>query len=60
MQAIKHLHPDMVAAVHGRALFSKQEETYLGKITSVRISSKYSCVSSTGFINFGLNQKIVQ
>ncbi|KAK2174688.1 hypothetical protein NP493_785g01002 [Ridgeia piscesae] len=34
MQAIKHLHPDVVASVHARALFSKQEETVMGKVVS--------------------------
>lgn len=34
MQAIRHLHPDVVATVHARALFSKQEETVVGKVVS--------------------------
>jgi len=37
MQAIKHLHPDVVASVHARALFSKQEETVMGKVVSVSL-----------------------
>jgi len=32
--AIKQLHPDVIAAVQSRTLFSKEEETILGKITS--------------------------
>ncbi|CAH1788008.1 unnamed protein product [Owenia fusiformis] len=32
--AMKQLHPDVAAAVHAKALFSKEEETLLGKITS--------------------------
>lgn len=33
--AIRNLHPDMIAAVQAKALFSKAEEDLLGSIKSV-------------------------
>ena len=35
MQAIKQLHPDIVASIQSKTLFSKDEETLLGKVSSV-------------------------
>jgi microspherule protein 1 len=40
VQAMKQFHPDVLASVQAKALYSKSEETLLGKITSV---SKVSC-----------------
>lgn len=34
LQAIKQLHPDLTAAVHSKALFSKEEETCLATVPS--------------------------
>ena len=35
MQAIKQLHPDIIANVQSKTLFSKEEETLLGTVLSV-------------------------
>ncbi len=35
MQAIKQLHPDVIASVQAKTLFSREEETLLGKVASV-------------------------
>ena len=35
VQAIKQLHPDIVASIQSKTLFSKDEETLLGKVSSV-------------------------
>ena len=37
VQAMKQFHPDVLASVQAKALYSKAEETLLGKIISVSI-----------------------
>ena len=37
ISAIKQLHPDVIASIQTGALFSKEEETLLGKVTSVSL-----------------------
>lgn len=37
MAAIRNLHPDLIATVYSKALFSVAEEEILGSIKSVRI-----------------------
>lgn len=37
MQAMNQLHPDVVAEVQSRALYSTEEESLMGTVTSVRL-----------------------
>lgn len=38
--AMKQLHPDVIANIQSKTLFSKGEETLLGKVTSVSYNGK--------------------
>lgn len=37
VQAMRNLHPELIASVQGRTLYSKVEEDLLGTIKSVRV-----------------------
>ena len=42
VQAIKQLHPDMIASVQARCLYNKEEEALLGSVSSVSLSLSVS------------------
>ena len=44
ISAIKQLHPDLVAAVQAKALFSKEEESLMGKVASVSYDQLQICI----------------
>jgi len=54
VQAMKQFHPDVLATVQAKALFSKTEENLLGKIASVSLGLKAAnseckgCLSRAG------------
>lgn len=41
-QAMRQLHPEAIAAIQSKALFSQAEEALLAKISSVRKSSGFN------------------
>lgn len=43
MQAMNQLHPDVVAEVQSRALYSTEEESLMGTVTSVRLHRPILC-----------------
>lgn len=45
MQAMNQLHPDVVAEVQSRALYSTEEESLMGTVSSVRLHTTYTCSS---------------
>lgn len=45
MQAMNQLHPDVVAEVQSRALYSTEEESLMGTVSSVRLHTTYACSS---------------
>jgi N-terminal region of micro-spherule protein len=42
VQSIKQLHPDVVAALHAKALFSVEEEKLLSTVSSVNLVLDWS------------------
>lgn len=45
MQAMNQLHPDVVAEVQSRALYSTEEESLMGTVSSVRLHTTWTCSS---------------
>lgn len=45
MQAMNQLHPDVVAEVQSRALYSTEEESLMGTVSSVRLHTTCTCSS---------------
>lgn len=45
MQAMNQLHPDVVAEVQSHALYSTEEESLMGTVSSVRLHTTCTCSS---------------